>query len=543
MIKIRGYLFRTRSRRILLQIIAGVSLVIAIGWLVVTPGFEPLLVLLASVATLITSMFSDEPLEADRVDVISSSMLDDCEGTNLEEIDAIQPADPAQDASGSGSVKGFLDYYQQAVFGGRQQELERLNKWLDQPEKRLGLMVAPAGMGKSALLVAWRDQLQQTGKAHVIYYPISLRFGTNSRHDTIKNLLEQMYNLAGSRAGMLTTAGRWPKTALSLLNDAFSLSELRALCFNLAVDFENLAGERKEDKARELLQLVQREGRLDELVEIGRQERPRHDWQEVFSQAELLYQSPSGYNDLAVLTEQLADQLRQTPGWDKPVVVIVDGLDELADQLNQPNIKQVGFLPGKTGEGVYVLVATRGYSDEERQQWEIALNWENTHSIQHFYLRRLPRSDIKEMVWRSGIQTEPDALTPFIDKIYRLSEEGDPLTAGLLVKWVKEWLNGHTLTLERLQNSGEFNPEPGLNGYIEWVWHQLEPIASGKAKPLFELLSLARGPLTSNDLRTLGLKVDVTVLNELVARSGRLIVRTLAGYVFSHPRIALLSAK
>lgn len=46
----------------------------------------------------------------------------------------------------------------------------------------------------------------------------------------------------------------------------FSDSELRDLCFDLGVDFENLPGAAKGDKARELILLMERQARLPELV-------------------------------------------------------------------------------------------------------------------------------------------------------------------------------------------------------------------------------------------------------------------------------------
>ncbi len=50
------------------------------------------------------------------------------------------------------------------------------------------------------------------------------------------------------------------------LRALFSDSELRDLCFDLGVDFENLPGAAKGDKARELIQFMQRQGRLPDLV-------------------------------------------------------------------------------------------------------------------------------------------------------------------------------------------------------------------------------------------------------------------------------------
>ncbi len=50
------------------------------------------------------------------------------------------------------------------------------------------------------------------------------------------------------------------------LRALFSDSELRDLCFDLGIDYENLPGAAKGDKARELILHVERLGRLPELV-------------------------------------------------------------------------------------------------------------------------------------------------------------------------------------------------------------------------------------------------------------------------------------
>jgi hypothetical protein len=65
---------------------------------------------------------------------------------------------------------------------------------------------------------------------------------------------------------------------LKLLSDGFNLSELKDLSFRLGVDYENLAGEGKQDKARELILYMQRNGRVLELVALCDQIRPNFDW-------------------------------------------------------------------------------------------------------------------------------------------------------------------------------------------------------------------------------------------------------------------------
>lgn len=63
-----------------------------------------------------------------------------------------------------------------------------------------------------------------------------------------------------------------------LIHEYFNVSELRTLCFNINIDYEDLIGETKEDKVRELLLYCTRHGSVTELVNACRQARPQVDW-------------------------------------------------------------------------------------------------------------------------------------------------------------------------------------------------------------------------------------------------------------------------
>lgn len=62
----------------------------------------------------------------------------------------------------------------------------------------------------------------------------------------------------------------------------FSISEIKDIAFDLGVDYENLAGATKNDIVRELINLLQRQGRLTELMEIVLKLRPHASWTEVW---------------------------------------------------------------------------------------------------------------------------------------------------------------------------------------------------------------------------------------------------------------------
>jgi len=63
-----------------------------------------------------------------------------------------------------------------------------------------------------------------------------------------------------------------------LLDRYFILDEFKTLCFDLSVDYDNVPGETKTAKIRELLLVLGRHGRLPHLITILQQERPDVDW-------------------------------------------------------------------------------------------------------------------------------------------------------------------------------------------------------------------------------------------------------------------------
>jgi hypothetical protein len=63
-----------------------------------------------------------------------------------------------------------------------------------------------------------------------------------------------------------------------ILAKRFDVEELRTLCFHLGVDYDDLKGEGKTGKARELVAFLERHRRIGELVAIGKQLRPDADW-------------------------------------------------------------------------------------------------------------------------------------------------------------------------------------------------------------------------------------------------------------------------
>jgi tetratricopeptide (TPR) repeat protein len=66
-----------------------------------------------------------------------------------------------------------------------------------------------------------------------------------------------------------------------LLTRHFDSEELRTLCFDLGIDYEDLPSEGRAGKARELLVYLERRDRISELVELGKQLRPDISWVDI----------------------------------------------------------------------------------------------------------------------------------------------------------------------------------------------------------------------------------------------------------------------
>jgi hypothetical protein len=60
----------------------------------------------------------------------------------------------------------------------------------------------------------------------------------------------------------------------------FNESELRDLCFELDIEFDDLPGPSRKDKCRELISLMKRQKRIPEFIQICRNKRPNTQWQD-----------------------------------------------------------------------------------------------------------------------------------------------------------------------------------------------------------------------------------------------------------------------
>lgn len=95
------------------------------------------------------------------------------------------PGDPLS------GVEQFLEEYlgtprRQVPFGGREGAFRELDAWLADPQSAYALVAEPAGRGKSALLTRWASAVAATGRAEVVFLPVSIRFGTSQKSTLLR---------------------------------------------------------------------------------------------------------------------------------------------------------------------------------------------------------------------------------------------------------------------------------------------------------------------------------------------------------------------
>src|SRR5436853_284398 len=66
-----------------------------------------------------------------------------------------------------------------------------------------------------------------------------------------------------------------------ILTVYFNESELRTLCFDLNIDYEDILGVTKTDKAREIILYCERHDLIDQVIAVGKIQRPNASWDNI----------------------------------------------------------------------------------------------------------------------------------------------------------------------------------------------------------------------------------------------------------------------
>jgi hypothetical protein len=109
----------------------------------------------------------------------------------------------------------------------------------------------------------------------------------------------------------LATKGASPAAELrKLMSASFSLDEIKALCFDLGVDYDSLGGDDKNSKIIELIQHNARNKRVSGLIDACRKARPDVNWSAL---SEAAAQAPEAFGFVPVSVDARAPLLNMSP--------------------------------------------------------------------------------------------------------------------------------------------------------------------------------------------------------------------------------------
>ncbi len=137
------------------------------------------------------------------------------------------------------------------------------------------------------------------------------------------------------------------------LVEYFDLGELKTLCFDLNMDYDELAGETKSDKARELVKAAYRNGRVPDVVHRCEELRPNVVWN----------QPPRGYRQT-----DLPDE------WVEPL----QRLHRLVKEFNRN--RQQPFSDARTQQGDEIAFTMREAAPFLFNQFDVE-SWLNSRNV------------------------------------------------------------------------------------------------------------------------------------------------------------------
>jgi len=130
----------------------------------------------------------------------------------------------------------------------------------------------------------------------------------------------------------------------SAIADCYSMSELKTLCYELGVKYDDLPGDGLEDKARELVQYLDRRGNLRALAGQVALERPHAIWR---------YQKASQSSAANLPAGVLDNGGREYRG---VMLDLLDRVDQKIDRLGENIEGRMGRLERRQDRIVAVVV-------------------------------------------------------------------------------------------------------------------------------------------------------------------------------------------
>lgn len=239
---------------------------------------------------------------------------------------------------------------------------------------------------------------------------------------------------------------------------------------------------------------------------------------------------------------EIESALRDGPGDDRLVLLILDGLDEATDWFPGKDLP----FPRAVGGNIKVLVSARLLADRDALGWLQYLNLPDSASV--VPLPPLSIEAVQDVLDRMDDQFgDVDSRNDLASHLHRLSE-GDPLLIRLYIDALQRGRDGdRQLQIESLESLN-----PGLESFFDKWWEdqRMQWSAQGlnereyeaNVREFLSLAAVALGPVLLEDVReissshfqdTLSVRSVATFLGRFLIGDGR-----TTGYVFSHPRLA-----
>ncbi|GAA4238538.1 hypothetical protein GCM10022254_54910 [Actinomadura meridiana] len=240
--------------------------------------------------------------------------------------------------------------------------------------------------------------------------------------------------------------------------------------------------------------------------------------------------------------EVCAGYLRRPPPSGRPLLVVVDGLDEATDWRPGPDL-----FPAVPAPGVRVLASARYLAgDVAAEGWLARLNWPPPLATA-MALPPMDRDGVAQVLVEMGDPlVHLASVVDVVSELYRLSE-GDPLLVRLYVEAL----------LPYGERAAAISPDElptidrGLGGYFERWWLEQERLWDQQGRnsreerrnlqDVLNALSSSLGPLSLDDLAELLPDLPGLTLGSLTREVGRFVIGDgrATGFVFSHPRLAM----
>jgi len=215
------------------------------------------------------------------------------------------------------------------------------------------------------------------------------------------------------------------------------------------------------------------------------------------------------------------DLLRLPPADGRPVVVLIDGLDEASNWEPGPM-----HFPANLPDGVKVIFSARAVAEWD---WPSRLRLP-TEQLRQLTLGAMTTDDVQALLQAAGGAAARLAEDPgWISHVVRVSA-GDPFYVKLLVEDVSDG---------RVRPQQMETQPVGLDAYLKGWWDQVAAaVRAQDARDLLGSLAVAHGPLGRDDLIAMFPELG-WALDGVLAEVRRFVIGgEKQGYALCHPRFA-----